>query len=185
MAKKIWGNTLNKKIVITITAAICLGISIYLPLKNDIPDAAIAPKSTAKNPLSQTQSQQHESSQKSIDLDVKNNLPSALPAEQVSEQSSLSPITAPAYLPSIASDTSNAASYQGDLTDHQTYKAFHEERENQLEHRFIIAAKKKVINLEELLAKGRRQNLPQTQLQVAIDKIAALKKVQKELLNKQ
>ncbi len=90
----------------------------------------------------------------------------------------LPPITSVAYLPNIVKNTQPVAQYSGDLNNHQAYQDFHLEQQRQLEQRFVIAAQAKILKLEELLAKGRQKKLSQEQLQVAIDKINALKQMQ-------
>ena len=90
----------------------------------------------------------------------------------------LPPITSPAYLPNIVKNTQPVAQYGGDLNNHQAYQDFHLEQQRQLEQRFVIAAQAKISKLEELLAKGRQKKLSQEHLQVAIDKINALKQMQ-------
>ena len=90
-------------------------------------------------------------------------------------------ITSVAYLPNIVRNTQPVAQYSGDLNNHQAYQDFHLEQQRQLEQRFVIAAKAKILKLEDLLAKGRQKKLSQEQLQVAIDKINALKQMQIDL----
>ncbi|WP_409425040.1 MULTISPECIES: hypothetical protein [unclassified Pseudoalteromonas] len=90
-------------------------------------------------------------------------------------------ITSVAYLPNIVKNTQPVAQYSGDLNNHQAYQDFHLEQQRQLEQRFVVAAKAKILKLEDLLAKGRQKKLSQEQLQVAIDKINALKQMQIDL----
>lgn len=90
--------------------------------------------------------------------------------------------TTPEYLPVIAKSPTRAAQYQGELSDHQAYNKFHQQQQTQLEQRFVIAADEKIAHLENLLEKGRQQGLSQQQLQVAIDKITALKRMQATLI---
>ncbi|ODS13424.1 MULTISPECIES: hypothetical protein [Pseudoalteromonas] len=90
-------------------------------------------------------------------------------------------ITSVAYLPNIVKNTQPVAQYNGDLNNHQAYQDFHLEQQRQLEQRFVVAAKAKILKLEDLLAKGRQKKLSQEQLQVAIDKINALKQMQIDL----
>ena len=91
-------------------------------------------------------------------------------------------ITTPEYLPVIAKSPTRAAQYQGELSDHQAYNKFHQQQQTQLEQRFVVAADEKIAHLENLLEKGRQQGLSQQQLQVAIDKITALKRMQATLI---
>ncbi|MEH6393405.1 hypothetical protein [Pseudoalteromonas sp.] len=90
--------------------------------------------------------------------------------------------TTPEYLPVIAKSPTRAAQYQGELSDHQAYNKFHQQQQTQLEQRFVVAADEKIAHLENLLEKGRQQGLSQQQLQVAIDKITALKRMQATLI---
>ncbi|NMM41219.1 hypothetical protein [Pseudoalteromonas arctica] len=118
------------------------------------------------------------------DMTAEAAIDSHTPVKDTDASQQLPPITTPSYLPVIAKKPITANQFQGDLTDHQAYLNFHEQQQTQLEQRFIIAAQQKITNLESLLEKGRQEGLPQQQLQVAIDKIAALKDMQAKLKNK-
>ncbi|NMR26440.1 hypothetical protein HH219_13005 [Pseudoalteromonas sp. NEC-BIFX-2020_015] len=102
----------------------------------------------------------------------------------INSRQSQTPITTPHYIPNITKKTVNAANFEGDILDHQAYLDFHNEQQTRLEQRFVIAAKEKIVKLENLLEKGRQHGLPQTQLQEAIDKIAVLKNMQAKLESK-
>lgn len=90
-------------------------------------------------------------------------------------------INKPSYLPPIATQPKQPPQYQGNLMDHQAYNAFHQQQQAALEQRFIEASEAKITTLETLLAKGREQGLEQHKLQVAIEKITALKAMQEKL----
>ena len=93
------------------------------------------------------------------------------------------PIREPDYLPPIAKReaTTSESRYQGDLDDHQAYLQFQHQQQADVNQAYIAAAKVKVSQLREILARGEREGISQEQLQFARDKIAAIEKMSTQL----
>ena len=90
-------------------------------------------------------------------------------------------ITAPSYLPPIATRQQSGSNYLGDLADKHAYQAYLDDQEVALKRSYIDAVDTKAATLERLLQRGIKAGLPQPQLQQARDKIAGLKQLQEEL----
>ncbi|MCF2857847.1 hypothetical protein L1286_10220 [Pseudoalteromonas sp. SMS1] len=87
------------------------------------------------------------------------------------------------YIPPIASkeETPSQPVYDGDLDDHEAYNEFLLDQEHGLKRDYIAAVDKKVQRLSQLLQKGINAGLPQSQLNEAKEKIAALQVMQQHL----
>lgn len=174
---------MNRKTIFLIAGIACIGfLIINLATKPNNEKAPIRPTtrlaaSTPSNPVN-TAALSAKLTPSNAAKAVINSQASA--KTTISEQ--MPPITTPKYLPVIAKNPARAAHYQGELSDHQAYNKFHQQQQTQLEQRFVIAAEEKIANLESLLEKGRQQGLSQQQLQVAVDKITALKRMQATLI---
>ncbi|WP_105200684.1 hypothetical protein [Pseudoalteromonas sp. T1lg10] len=93
------------------------------------------------------------------------------------------PIRQPDYLPPIAQREAKTSGYQyqGDLDDHQAYLQFQHQQQADIKQAYIVAAKVKVEQLKELLARGEREGISEEQRQFARGKIAAIEKMSAEL----
>ncbi|WP_462157749.1 hypothetical protein [Pseudoalteromonas sp. GB56] len=93
------------------------------------------------------------------------------------------PIREPDYLPPITKREATASGYQyqGDLDDHQAYLQFQHQQQADVKQAYIAAAKVKVSELKDLLARGEREGISHEQLQFARDKIAAIEKMSEQL----
>lgn len=177
---------MNKKAIYIITGVACLGflvINLTTERKREIAPIRAADDLTPVTPAPQIN---NASAPTAInpDMTAEAAIDSHTSLKNTDASQQLPPITTPSYLPAIAKNPISASQFQGDLTDHQAYLDFHKQQQTQLEQRFVIAAQQKITNLESLLEKGRQKGLPQRQLQVAIDKIAALKDMQAKLKSK-
>ena len=169
---------MSKKIFVSVIALACVGIYTLFTHYTSKPtienidglDQAKSVKQTTSLELTADDMTQELESTQLKTATISNTSPPPLPT-----------ITSVAYLPNIVKNTQPIAQYSGDLNNHQAYQDFHLEQQRQLEQRFVIAAKAKILKLEDLLAKGRQKKLSQEQLQVAIDKINALKQMQIDL----
>ena len=81
----------------------------------------------------------------------------------------------PLTIPPI-NNTRSAATYQGDLDDHEAYLEWQSKQEVKLKQAFIKAAKTKVTELEKLLKRGIEEGIDEAQIEFAKDKINGLKK---------
>lgn len=104
--------------------------------------------------------------------------------EQIENASIKAIITTPDYIAPIAKQPQQAKRFTGDLNDHKAYQTYHQAQQTELELRFIDAAESKIATLESLLERGKQAGLSEDKLNEAVDKIAALKVMQAELIAK-
>ncbi|BBN80859.1 hypothetical protein PA25_08440 [Pseudoalteromonas sp. A25] len=90
------------------------------------------------------------------------------------------------YIPPIGKHTTST-SYQGDLSDYESYQAYGDQQERELKQAFIIAAKDKVKRLQALIERGREQGISEEELKFAESKVNGImqmsEKLEQELAN--
>ncbi|TQF69870.1 hypothetical protein [Pseudoalteromonas luteoviolacea] len=87
------------------------------------------------------------------------------------------------YIPPIAEKSKKTIQpqYSGDFDDYEKYNDFLLEQETSLKRDYVAAVDKKVERLSHLLQKGINAGLPESQLNEAREKIAALRKMKQHL----